>query len=449
MAINIERDPKQLEKNAFQVEASPSSVFGASFKSALFEGPFADAFKTKVLDDLNKSDPLLPPEQLNKSFPGLNADKPISERAAKFIMRDREIRDGYKKTMATAPDTIFSGKIVPLAGAIAGSLADPINLSIGGALALTSGGTAAGLAPKLARLGIIFENPTVAKNVATFGVNMVENVIAESAFTPLKMKLKEEEFEDFNAVDHLKHVLFSSAAITGGIQLGIGGTTAIWSKLGKKYTDAPYKATELGMNADKNPSEALSIYDAHIKQDISMDDSVQMALAETIGPKIEGIEKSADINDMFKTIESSVREGKISLDDVQDFRGALKANGFDDARFKYAQDDADLDLPKTTKDQIAESLNSRKNEIGYNEKSAKLLETQESHNPDVLSEAAQLSNTVKTREADIQTRLDEGLLTENQATIFKDMQKKSVRHEDLASAYEEFSNCILGAVSGE
>jgi len=324
-------------------------------------GSVVDGWKREGLDEgsVNKLSPL----EINKQYPGLNADRDTSIHEARFIMEKRAEVQRNQQIIDSASDSFLKGTVLPFVAGAGAMVTDPIDMGIN----FVTGGLGSSLKVG-AGLG-----RKIAIDALEAGVGAA---IAEA---PIAMEM-EETFEDYTAKQFLTNVIGASL-LQVGLMHGVGkaweGTARSVEFMGAKTSDGLIKVAEVMEKQGMNSSSILNHSINKMKELTGKADEVHLAVKETLGDKVP---LGKDMIESMDNVVQAHEMGKITDAEFANFTNHAMELGVDERVLQKAVDpDATF---KQTEAEIAEFKEvMNKSSQKFDPKIQKMSEELEEFNP--------------------------------------------------------------------
>lgn len=323
-------------------EASIGQIFSASFESARLDTTLFSQVRINTLEELNKTGPLLNPEEVKKKY-GLNSDRPLSDQEAIFISEIQAEKQTRFNTIDSASNSFLKGTALPFLGGIVGGLTDPLDFAVGA----VTGGVAGSIGKTLGM-----------KALGTFGIAVAENAVANT-FTEINVaEASEAELQEYTAEQMFMNVAVGSLALTGVIH-GIGAGARAFGRMGQKSIDATNKIVEVASEEGVDVGKAVDLIESKLDEKLKIDEPIKAAAEKTLGKNADIVLKeSKDLKEFISKVNEKVAAGEITVEQATAFRKAAEENGVNKERWNLLDRDSEMTLSAEDIQGISEKLKS-------------------------------------------------------------------------------------------
>jgi len=400
-----------------QPEVSGWSVAQAAWDNAGLTSTFTGAVTQSMQrEELASRGKPISPEVANGIFPGLNADRDITLSEAEFIMERRNKVKENQDIIDRASDSFLKGTALPFVAGAARAMVDPIDMGIN----LITGGIGTGLKVG-AGLG---RKIAIDAAEAAVGATIAEAAVA---------KEMTESFEEYTSKHFLQNVIGASV-----LQIGIThGAPAAWKGSAKALDFAGAKTSDnLIKLADTLESKGVSSFKGvshlieKIKGGVNKVDEVNMAAKNVLGDKVE---LGDDLPSTMKNVVEAHENGKITDQELSDFRESAIAGGVDERILKQAVDN---ETPFEFSDQeiaeFKEIINDEKSQSGYNKEAHDMDKEMDGFDPERL----------KDQHIEARKEVPEGEKVAPEIAKEVEIETRSIKEQEF---FREFAACRRGA----
>jgi hypothetical protein len=386
-------------------------------------------FQNEARETASKIGKKLTAEEANKRFPGLGADREVSEGEAQYLYDWKKERADRQSIIDSASGSFLKGTAWPFIASMGDSLTDPAEVAIG----LLTGGIGNGLA-KGAGLG--------KKLLIDSAEGMLSQAIAE---TPIMYETNE-SFETYTSKQFAKNALLGGI-IQGGINFG---ASVAYRGSAKALTFAGEKTTEnlikLQKSLESKGINSAPVLDKIIKK---IDDTYVNStpiLKESINTKFpELLEEGMDTPDlMLKKVFKEFEDGNISEEMMEDFVQDAFDRGVDPEVMALAVDDSAMQFSDEFIEEIKETAMDEKNRTGFTDKYDKELDEievrpAEQIDKDIAENYRATIENLPEEDLELDIEMDDGRVIK-----LKDLDSEVKAKQDEQMALTEYAACLRG-----
>lgn len=303
----------------------------------------------------------LSPEMANERFPGLNADREITEGEAQYLYDWKKEKQEKQKIIDSASDSFLKGTVLPFVAGAAESLKDPAEVAIG----FLTGGIGNGLA----------KGASIGKKV---GIDMVEAAASQSIAEAPIMYETNESFEKYTVEQFAQNALLASVMQVGIVHGGSAaykGTAKAMSYAGEKTTE---NLMRLQRNLEANGINSTKIVDNAMNkikdsfEDVSV---IKSRIAEHFpDTDLEGV---ANFEDAMNIVKKKFDNDEISVDEMDAFAKDAFESGVDPEMMKRSVEDSQYEFPDDFVEETKTLAKDESQQVGYDNKYYKEIEEME------------------------------------------------------------------------
>lgn len=333
-----------------QGEASVGTIWDAAqdVTMTLMESQF----QRMARDEAAKIGKKLTREEAESRFPGLGADREISEGEAQYLYDWKKEREEKQRLIDTASDSFLKGTVLPLVAGAAKSFTDPSELILG----LLTGGIGNGL-----KVGA-----SLGKKIS---IDFLEAGLSQTIAEAPIMAETNESFEEYTAKQFAQNALLASV-----MQIGIQyGGSAAFRGVGKALRFAGEKTSqnllELQMRLESQGVNSTGIMNTLIKDIQGMYEDVNIAkdVVSRNFPELQ-IEKAENIEDLLNPVLDMYRKGDIDDAALESFTRDAMESGVNPQAMKRMIEDSPIEFSDDIVEQVKREANDYKNTHGFEDR---------------------------------------------------------------------------------
>lgn len=422
----INRSSEPLLLPEAEGEASVGSIWEASQDITM---TLTESFmQSEARDTASKIGKKLTPEEANKRFPGLQADREISEGEAQYLYDWKKEKAEKQKIINSASDSFLKGTALPFVAGAADSLTDPAEVAIG----LATGGIGTGL-----KVGA-----SLGKKIAIdFFEAGLSQTIAEA---PIMMETNQ-SFEEYTSKQFAQNALMASV-----LQIGVqyGGSAAFKNTAkalkyaGEKTSENLYKLQRSlekeGVNSTGVMNQLMEEIDAEYSNTGKIRESVNRNF-----PEID-LEKAENFEDVMKIVDERYKAGDITDEAMDAFARDAFENGVNPQMMKRFVEDSPYEFSDDLVELTKREANDPKNTIGYEDRFNQEIDelegqTIESLDQDIMKSFEESFENLS--EEVLEDTIDVG----NNKTMKIAEYREQIRQSKESQQYlNEYAACVMG-----
>lgn len=386
-------------------------------------------FQTEARKTAAKIGKKLSPEEANTRFPGLEADREISEGEAQYLHDWKKERAENQRIIDSASDSFLKGTALPFVAGAAESLKDPAEVAIG----LLTGGIGNGLA----------KGATLGRKIAIDAAEAsVSQMIAE---VPIALEQRE-SFEEYTAEQFLQNAVLAAAmqvGVTHGASAAFKGTAKALKFAGNKTTENLMKLQKhmeaQGISSTKALNDTITV----LKNNFSEIDNLKGTISKNF-PDMD-MSKVDNFEDAINPVIARYKKGEITDEQLSQFTEQAIQEGADPQLMKSAVDDSAYEFSDEVVDQVKRDANSPESKFWHEDRYDNELNELEGFNPDSVDE-----QVIQAYNESIQNIPEEALeeiveLPDGKQGKVKDLIEMSNNKKQEQQFFSEFASCLRGA----
>lgn len=423
----------------YDPQYTTSEVLKANFDLANRQSTTNSLYRSWLIDDAQSQGEKLAPEEINKRY-NINAKEPLTESAAITIQSEQQEVQRLQNIIAKGPQSFWGGTLPGFVGAIAGGLADPIDLPVGIATGAAFKSMALGL-KAMTQVGQV----TKLGAKGAFAADVLGNTVSNAFTEAFNYNATKKEQMALGADEAFRNVVMTSFAFTGAMH----GAGAIMRKLGKIGENAIVQlgnTAEAALAVGANPKAVLDVVIPVLEKDLEIDLPMQNAIKRTFGDQADDILKE---NSDVTTVRDYFTKNNVDPEIQERFIAILKEEGYEMRKTYLLDAEPKPELPPEKIAEIEAKLSDPSNREDFNPDADEILKRNEPITDEAIAVLGEDITRLQKYDVDFEQMKDMGDLKENplyQADFESKTMQKQAKME--MEALQSFTACVFGRAIG-